>query len=292
MNGWLKIALPTAALLGAGTAVALASIPSASDNVIHACYPTTGTAVGQLRVVDADAGQGCTQGETTLTWNQTGPTGPAGPPGPPGDQGPSGDSGSGGGSFDSGSSGGSGGSGGTSNFSPTEAGGPAADIFVKLDGIPGDSTDDKHKGEIEAEAFAYGLKRTGKVDVPTVRIDKVYDSASPKLLAASISKRHIKSATITFRLQGGSSSGSTSDTTSGSDAFVTYKLSDVTVAGYEQGGANPDDKPLGSLEEEIALTAAKAQVTERTVDQDGNPGPVLNAGVSLKPEKVKTPTVP
>jgi hypothetical protein len=38
----VKIALPTALALGAGTAVAIAAIP-ASDGTIHACYSTTGT---------------------------------------------------------------------------------------------------------------------------------------------------------------------------------------------------------------------------------------------------------
>jgi type VI secretion system secreted protein Hcp len=268
-NRMLKIALPLAAVLGAGTAVAIAAIPSASDKVIHACYTTTGTLPGQLRVVDAEASppQTCTPDEATLTWNQAGPAGPTGPQGPDGEPGLPGLDATG---TSSGSSGG-----GTSNFSPTEAGGPSADIFVKLDGIAGDSTDEKHKGEIEAEAFAYAVKTKAKVGTPTVRIDKVYDSSSPKLLAASINHHKIKSAVITFRLSSGTSTS----------AFLTYKLSDVTVVGYQQGGANPDTKPLGSLEEEVALTAAKAQVTERTVDDKGNPGPTISTSVDLKEKK-------
>src|ERR687887_93372 len=86
----LKIALPAALALGAGTAVAIAAIP-ASDGTIHACYSTTapsGTATGAVRIVDE--GQTCATGEQTLTWNQTGPTGPSGPAGPPGDTGSSG----------------------------------------------------------------------------------------------------------------------------------------------------------------------------------------------------------
>lgn len=251
----LKIALPLAAALGAGTAVAIAAIPSSSDQVIHACYPTGTATARTLRVIDADANETCAAGEATLTWNQTGPQGPQGDPGPPGDNGSTDTSG-----------------GGTDTFSPPQAGRPSADIFLKLDGIPGDSTDDKHKGEIDVEAVAYGVKRSGKSRVATVRIDKVYDSSSPKLVAASVTGHHIKNAVITFRL-----SGSAPDS-----AFLTYRLSDVVVSSYEQGGANPDAKPLGSLEDEIGLTAAKLQITERSTNSNGKQGPPVNATVDLK----------
>jgi type VI secretion system secreted protein Hcp len=258
MSRTLKIALPLAAALGAGTAVAIAAIPSTSDQVIHACYPTATATARTLRVIDADNNESCAAGEATLTWNQTGPAGPAGPPGL--DATPS-DTGSGGGGF-----------GGTDTGTPSQPGGPSADIFLKLDGIGGDSADAKHKGEIDVEAVAYGVKTSGKKHVATVRIDKVYDSSSPKLLAASTTGRHIKSATITFRLSG-ADPGS---------AFLTYKLSDVVVASYEQGGANPDDKALGSLEEEVGLTANKLQATERTPDNSGKDGPAVSATVDLK----------
>jgi type VI secretion system secreted protein Hcp len=249
----LKIALPLAAALGAGTAVAIAAIPSSSDGVIHACYSTTGS----LRVIDADANQTCSTGETTLTWNQTGPQGPQGDPGPPGDSG--GDT-SGGGSF-----------GGTDTGTPTQPGGPNADIFLKLDGVPGDSTDDHHKGEIDVEAVAYNDRLSGKRHVATIRIDKVTDSSSPKLLAASASGRHFKSATVTFRLSGADAAS----------AFETYKLSNVVVSSFEQGGANPDKKALGSLEEEVGLTAARLQIIERTPTNSGKDGPAVSASVDL-----------
>ena len=256
MNRWLKVALPTAAVLGAGTAVALAAIPSASDNVIHACYATNG---GQLRVIDADANQTCTTGEATLTWNQTGPQGPPGDVGPPGDSGSSG-SGSFGGDFSG------------TDTTPQQAGGPSANIFLKLDGISGDSTDDKHKGEIDVESVAYDVQHSSKSTTALLRIDKVYDSSSPKLLSAVATGRHIKSGTITFRVSGGSSDSD----------FLTYKLSDIAVSSYEQGGSNPDQKPLGSLEEEIGLTAGKLAVTERSVDDSGKAKPPVNATVEIK----------
>ena len=38
------------------------------------------------------------------------------------------------------------------------AGGAAVDYFLKIDGVDGESTDDKHKGEIQLESFSFGSK--------------------------------------------------------------------------------------------------------------------------------------
>ena len=258
-----KLALPAAVALGAGTAVAIAAIPSTSGQIIKACYPTAQPRT--LRLIDADNPAETCGADATLTWNQQGPTGPVGPVGPQGDPGPPGDTGSGGSD-----SGGSTGSGGGSPFDTSQAGGPTADIFLALDGIPGDSTDAQHKNEIAIESFAFLAKRTTtskSTRFSGLRLDKVYDVSSPRLFAAATSGRHIKTAVVTF---------STSSDPSGIDV-VTYKLSDVTLTSYEQGGANPDTKPLGSLEEEVALNAARVQVTEKTFAADGKPGPVVTA---------------
>jgi type VI secretion system secreted protein Hcp len=37
----------------------------------------------------------------------------------------------------------------------------AVDMFLKLDGIPGESRDSKHKGEIEIESFSWGASNSG-----------------------------------------------------------------------------------------------------------------------------------
>lgn len=260
-----KLALPVVVALGAGTAVAIAAIP-ASDGTIHGCYSTTAaspTLPGQLRIVDE--GVTCATTEQTLTFNQKGPVGPVGPQGDPG---PPGDSGSGTDTSGGGFAGGS-------PIDTSQPGGPSAAIFLSLDGISGDSDDARHKNQIAIESFAFLAKRPATtsahgataVRFSGLRLDKVYDVSSPRLFSAATSGRHIKNATVTF---------STSSSGSGVDV-VTYKLSDVTLTSYEQGGANPDAKALGSLEEEVGLTAAKVQVTEKTFNAQGNPGPAVTA---------------
>jgi type VI secretion system secreted protein Hcp len=251
-----KLALPAAAVLGAGTAVAIAAIPS-SSGIITACRVTTGTTPGQLRVIDTEASppQACAAGEATITWNEQGPPGPQGDPGPPGDSGTD-----------------TSGTGNTQPFDTSQTGGPSADIFLAIDGIPGDSTDAQHKNQISIESFAFLAKRpstrtVGAVRFSGLRLDKVYDVSSPRILSAATSGRHLKSATVTF---------STGSDTLGTNV-LTYKLSDVAVSSYEQGGANPDTKALGSLEEEIGLSPARVQVTEKTFSSNGDPGPVVTS---------------
>src|SRR4051812_19043098 len=118
----LRFALPTVAALGAGAAVAVAAIPSA-DGTIHACINPASTPPGAVRIID-DATQTCAAGETPLTWSQTGPTGPAGPPGPQGDPG------SASGPTDTSSA-------PDNSFStPSQAGGPNADMFSSSTGSP------------------------------------------------------------------------------------------------------------------------------------------------------------
>jgi type VI secretion system secreted protein Hcp len=260
----IKVAVPTAAALIAGGAVALGAIPS-SDGTIHACYATGGAPTGALRIVDE--GVSCGTGETAISWNQRGPAGPAGPAGPTG---PTGDTGTSG-------SGSTGSTGSDTGSVDTQAGGPSADIFLKLDGISGESTDDKHKGEIDIEAFTFNAKRAGtngagKVKFAPFRFVKVYDASSPKLLQAAASGRHIRSATLTFRRSGDA----------GDVEFLTYKLSDVVVSAYQQGGANADQRALGSLEDEIGLSPAKVQVTEKATTATGQSGPVTTASWDLR----------
>lgn len=73
--------------LGAGS-VAYAAIPG-SDGVIHGCYDNS---TGQVRLTDPARGKpkSCSNSETAISWNQTGPQGPAGPAGPQGATGPQG----------------------------------------------------------------------------------------------------------------------------------------------------------------------------------------------------------
>src|SRR6187402_3524351 len=89
----------------------------------------------------------------------------------------------------------------------------AVDMFLKLDGIAGESKDKAHTGEIHIESFSWGMSQTGahgsgggggagKVSVHDISVTKLTDKSSCALMAALASGKHIKDGPITVRKAG------------------------------------------------------------------------------------------
>ena len=89
----------------------------------------------------------------------------------------------------------------------------AVDMFLKLDGIKGESKDHKHKDEIHIESFSWGLNQTGahgtgggggagKVSVHDISITKFLDKSSCALMLHCCNGKHIKDGLITVRKAG------------------------------------------------------------------------------------------
>ena len=257
-----KIAIPTVAALGVGGAFAAAAIPGA-DGTINGCYTTSGGQQGNLRVVDT--GQACGKGETSITWNQKGvqgdrgPEGPAGPQGQTGPQGPAGAS------------------------EALLIGGEAlqggrAQGFLTIDGIKGESTDKSHKDAIDIQSFSFGVTNSGtfsggggggagKASFSSFKFNKLYDASSPSLFTATATGKHIETATFAFRRNGGDTPGD----------FLTVKLTDVLVTGYQQGGTK--EPPLL---EGVELDASKISIEYKPQKPDGSLGPAVIATYDLK----------
>src|SRR5260370_38577759 len=86
----------------------------------------------------------------------------------------------------------------------------AVDYFLKLDGIPGESTDSKHKNEIDIESWSWGQANSGshaygggggagKVSMHDFSFTMRINKASPKLFLACATGQHIKGAILTCR---------------------------------------------------------------------------------------------
>ena len=197
----MKVLLPTAAALGAGAAIAVASIPD-SGGVINGCYATNTNGVtmqpsvriGALRVIDpslphlitgpvgtpttTNYAAVCLPDETSVTWNQTGPTGPTGPTGAPGGPGTPGQQGAAGAA-------------GTNLVGQTSFGlSGGGNTFLKIEGIKGESKDKLHPDEIELDSVAFtvngggagasgGGGGAGKVAVHDISFTHKVDKASP-----------------------------------------------------------------------------------------------------------------
>jgi type VI secretion system secreted protein Hcp len=153
------------------------------------------------------------------------------------------------------------------------------DYFLKLDGIPGESRDLKHKGEIELESFFWGEANAviptgggggvGKVQVEDLHIAMKMNKASPLLLVACASGQHIKQAVLTARRA-----------LKAQQEFLVYKLTDVLVASYHTTGGT-DSVPM----DQVAFNFAQVQVEYRSQKPDGSLEAPVKAGWDVRLNK-------
>jgi type VI secretion system secreted protein Hcp len=149
----------------------------------------------------------------------------------------------------------------------------ASDIFAKIGDIKGESTDAKHKDEIEVLSFSWGVTTTGsmapgggggagKATFQDLIIVHNIDKASPALLTACATGKHLKEATITHRKAGKQQ-----------QEYLIVKMNDVIVTGVSHGGTT------GQLySESVSLAFAKVELEYKPQKADGS----LDAGVHFK----------
>lgn len=146
----------------------------------------------------------------------------------------------------------------------------AVDMFLKLDGIKGESHDHKHKDEIHIESLSWGLSQTGahgagggggagKVSVHDVSVTKYLDKATPALLLHCANGKHIPNGLITVRKAGEKPL-----------EYLKIKLQDIIVTGVQEAGHGGGDL----LTENVTLNFAKfwVEYQEQKPDGTGSPG--------------------
>ena len=142
----------------------------------------------------------------------------------------------------------------------------AFDAFLKIDGIPGESTDDKHKDCIEILSFHHGVSQpsTGsrssggaasaeRVDHQDFAVVKSLDKASPKLALFCCNGKHIP--TVTLQL---------CRATGDKQQYMEFKLSDVIVRAVRPGGSSHSSETLPL--EEVAFCYGKIEWTYTDTD--------------------------
>ena len=148
----------------------------------------------------------------------------------------------------------------------------AGDMFLMLDGIKGESADDKHKGEIDIESFSWGLAQsgsgnrgggsgTGKVDIADITIQKQVDKASPTLMLACANGKHIAKGKLTLRKAGENPL-----------EYLTVDLESILVSSYQVSGSNGGGVPS----ESISLNFVKVKTEYWTQNDKGGKGENAN----------------
>ncbi len=153
----------------------------------------------------------------------------------------------------------------------------AADYFLRIDGIEGESTKRGVEKQIEIESFSWSAAQTGfhgtgtgggtaKVDVQDFHFTTKVNKSSPKLMIACATGQHFKdrSAVLIVRKAGGKQ-----------EAYLTYKLSDITISSYQTAGAAGDNTvPTDSF----SIAFSKIEVEYKPQKSDGSLEAAVTAG--------------
>jgi type VI secretion system secreted protein Hcp len=128
-----------------------------------------------------------------------------------------------------------------------------ADIFLKLDDIQGESTDAKHKNEINILSYTQSFKNTlstagsaGKVVCGDVTVLKNIDKSSPELIKGVTTGKHYEKAVISFR--------SINNAKTSTDYYV-VTLQDVLITSIDQ----TDQPDPAKIVERVSLNAQSFQ---------------------------------
>jgi type VI secretion system secreted protein Hcp len=155
-----------------------------------------------------------------------------------------------------------------------------ADYFLKIDGVAGESLDDRHRDEIEVIGFSWGESHAGtpspgpgigvgKVAMEPFNFTAVISVASPKLMLLAATGRSAKQAIFVARRPGPAQ-----------HEYLTVTMRDVTVAAYHVAGDH-GEVPV----EQVSLQFSKIQVDYRPQKPTGALGPAVHMGWDLKAAK-------
>jgi type VI secretion system secreted protein Hcp len=160
----------------------------------------------------------------------------------------------------------------------------AFDAYLKIDGIPGESSDSGHSDWIEVLAFNHHLEQPAsptassgggataeRVNHGSLDFRHLLDKASPKLYDACCTGKHIKEATLELCRAGGDKL-----------KYMEIKLEQVLVSRVEPSGSSSDE---GFPSEQVSLAYGKIKWVYTQQKRDGMGGGNVSAGWDLTANK-------
>ncbi|WP_372765660.1 Hcp family type VI secretion system effector [Litorivivens sp.] len=151
----------------------------------------------------------------------------------------------------------------------------AADMFLQLDGIRGESVDQWYRGDIDVQAFSEGMSNShlvtqegadsGRTQVSAIKVTKYLDRSSPELRRHLAANRTISSARLIVRYAGERPW----------EVFV-IELRDVRVTAISLTAEGGEDR----LQETIDLTFRAIQWTYTPMER-GAEGTPVSAGYDV-----------
>jgi type VI secretion system secreted protein Hcp len=158
----------------------------------------------------------------------------------------------------------------------------ASDYLLEIDGIKGESNDDKHKGTIEVESFSWGETNTGahatgggggagKVSYQDFHFTTSVNKSSPILALACATGQHIKKAVLFVRKQGGDQ-----------QEYYTITMEDLLVSSYQSGGHSGGHSVPA---DQVSLNFTKIKFEYKPQKADGSLDSAVSSGYDLKANK-------
>jgi len=141
----------------------------------------------------------------------------------------------------------------------------AADMFIKIDDIKGESVDAKHKDEIDVLSWSWGATQSGtshtgsgagagKVNVSDLSFTKHIDKSTPILLKNCCSGKHMKTAVLVVRRAGGTPL-----------EYLKITMEDLLVSSFTTGGSGGED----TLTENVSLNFARVKLEYTPQNKQG-----------------------
>ena len=156
----------------------------------------------------------------------------------------------------------------------------AADYFLQITGIAGESTDAKHKNWIDVESWTWGETNpgsvgtgagggAGKVQMQDIHFTTRVSKASPALFLACANGQHMKEAKLASVRTGAMQ-----------QEFLTWTFSDVLVSGYHTGATEGE-----LVTDQVSLAFSKIKVEYKAQKADGSLDAAIVAGWDAKANK-------
>lgn len=141
----------------------------------------------------------------------------------------------------------------------------AVDMFLKINGIDGESKDATHIGQIDVLAWSWGMSQSGsfhvgggggagKVNVQNLNFTKYVDKASPNLMLFCSNGTHITDATLYVRKAGKTPL-----------EYIIIEMKKIMVVAVSTGGSGGEDR----LTENISFNFAHVKVDYQQQKDDG-----------------------
>lgn len=156
------------------------------------------------------------------------------------------------------------------------------DMFIKINGIDGESQDSAHNNEIDVLFWSWNVSQestmhtgsgggTGKAQVGDLEFEHYVDRATANLFKYCVTGKHIPEAKLTIRKAGGTPL-----------EYYKITMTDVVITMVEPSGRSTDEV---KNREKVRLSFAKVKTEYTVQNQQGGSGGAVTAGYDIQKNK-------